>query len=95
MREATALGDRRAPTPLAGGYATFGSDSGHHHHYLLLPDRYNALKPDFASNDEQRKNFAGDALNYGRDAHVERKREREDPQEEERRRRRERLLSLR
>ena len=65
---ATALGDRRAATPLQRGFATLGSDSGHHHHYLLLPNRFNALSAKFAENDEQRKNFAGDALKKAHDA---------------------------
>lgn len=50
------------PTPLARGYATFGSDSGHQHHYLLLPDFLNLFRASFATNIEQRANFAGDAL---------------------------------
>lgn len=53
---------KSAPTPLERGYATFGSDSGHHHHYLLLPDAYNALDASFAANPEERRNFAHDAL---------------------------------
>lgn len=70
VREETMFGDKRAPTPLARGYATFGSDSGHHHHYLLLPHRYNALKADFAMNDEQRKNFASDGLKKTHDVAI-------------------------
>ena len=58
----TVVGDRRQPTPLEQGYVTFGSDSGHHHHYLLLPEIVNALNARFALNDEQRKNFASDGL---------------------------------
>ena len=56
------VGIRRDPTPLERGFATFGSDSGHHHRYLLLPDKYNALKADFAANPEERLNFAHDGL---------------------------------
>ena len=56
------VGIRRDPTPLERGFATFGSDSGHHHHYLLLPDKYNALKANFAANPEERLNFAHDGL---------------------------------
>ena len=59
---ATVVGEKDKPGPLARGYATFGSDSGHHHHYLLLPDILNALNAKFALNDEQRKNFASDGL---------------------------------
>jgi acetyl esterase/lipase len=56
------VGIHTDPVPLERGYATFGSDSGHHHHYLLLPDLANALRADFAANPEQRLNFAHDAL---------------------------------
>ena len=70
VRGATVLGDTRGPTPLQRGFATFGSDSGHHHHYLLLPDRFNALSAKFAQNDEQRKNFAGDSLKKTHDVAV-------------------------
>ena len=52
------LGDKATRTPLQHGFATFASDSGHHHRYLFLPNRYNALKAEFALNDEQRLNFA-------------------------------------
>lgn len=62
---------KSAPTPLECGYATFGSDSGHHHHYLLLPDLYNALDASFAANLEQRRNFAHDALKKTHDVAVE------------------------
>ena len=58
----TVVGQKNKPGPLARGYATFGSDSGHHHHYLFLPDILNALNAKFALNDEQRKNFASDSL---------------------------------
>ncbi len=58
----TEMGDRRLPVPLAQGYATFGSDSGHHHHYLLLPDIVNSLRAGFALNDEERHNFASGSL---------------------------------
>lgn len=67
---ATVVGDKRQPTPLARGYATFGSDSGHHHHYLLLPDIVNALSARFALNDEQRKNFASESLKKTHDVAV-------------------------
>ena len=67
---ATVLGDRREPAPLARGYATFGSDSGHHHHYLLLPDIVNTLSARFALNDEQRKNFASESLKKTHDTAI-------------------------
>ena len=67
---ATVVGDRHQATPLERGYATFGSDSGHHHHYLLLPDVVNALNARFALNDEQRKNFASDGLKKTHDVAV-------------------------
>ena len=46
------------PAPLQRGYATFGGDSGHHKHYLLLPDAVNAVNASFALNAEERRNFA-------------------------------------
>ncbi len=61
LRE-TVLGEKDKPGPLARGYVTFGSDSGHHHHYLLLPDIFNALNGRFGLNDEERKNFASEEL---------------------------------
>ena len=64
---ATVVGDKRQPAPLERGYATFGSDSGHHHHYLFLPDVVNVLSAKFALNDEQRKNFASDSLKKAHD----------------------------
>ena len=67
---APVVGDTHQPTPLARGYATFGSDSGHHHHYLLLPDIVNALSAKFALNDEQRRNFASESLKKTHDAAV-------------------------
>jgi feruloyl esterase len=65
------VGVKRDPTPLQRGYATFGSDSGHHHRYLLLPDAYNALQARFALNPEERVNFAHDALKKVHDVAVE------------------------
>ncbi len=59
-----------APTPLERGYATFGSDSGHHHHYLFAPDEYNAVKARFALNVEERRNFSRDGLKKTHDAVV-------------------------
>ncbi len=67
---ATVVGDERQPTPLEQGYATFGSDSGHHHRYLLLPDIANAVSAKFALNEEQRKNFASDGLKKTHDVAV-------------------------
>jgi hypothetical protein len=64
------LAVKSAPTPLALGYATFGSDSGHHHHYLFLPDIYNALNASFAANLEERRNYAHDALKKTHDVAV-------------------------
>jgi feruloyl esterase len=66
----TVVADRRQPTPLARGYATFGSDSGHHHRYLLLPDALNVLNSRFALNDEQRRNFASEQLKKTHDAAI-------------------------
>ena len=58
----TAVGLKREATPLMRGYATFGSDGGHHRSYFPLPDAINALSAKFARNAEMQKNFAGDAL---------------------------------
>ena len=56
------------PGPLARGFATFGGDSGHHKHYLLLPDVVNAVNASFALNAEERRNFAQDGLKKTHDA---------------------------
>lgn len=66
----TIVGDHRGPTPLARGYATFGSDSGHHHHYIFLPDILNALNARFGLNDEERRNFASEGLKKTHDVAV-------------------------
>jgi feruloyl esterase len=66
----TVVGDKNLPTPLARGYVTFGSDSGHHHHYLFLPDIFNALNPKFGLNDEERRNFASESLKKTHDVAV-------------------------
>jgi feruloyl esterase len=58
----TAVGLKKEATPLMRGYATFGSDGGHHHSYFPLPDSINALNAKFARNAEMQRNFAGDAL---------------------------------
>jgi feruloyl esterase len=58
----TAVGLKKEATPLMRGYATFGSDGGHHHSYFPLPDAINALNAKFARNAEMQKNFAGDAV---------------------------------
>lgn len=58
----TAVSLRTQPTPLSRGYATFGSDSGHHRIYFPFPDAVNALNAKFARNPEMQRNFAGDAL---------------------------------
>ena len=52
------------------GYATFGSDSGHHHHYRFAPDITNQLRADFALNDEERKNYASESLKKTHDVAV-------------------------
>jgi len=64
------VGITREATPLQRGYATFGSDSGHHTHYLLLPDKFNEVRSSFAANLEQRKNYAHDGLKKTHDAAV-------------------------
>ena len=61
-RRQTVLGDKGQPAPLNRGYATFGSDSGHHKHYLLLPDIFNLGNSDFGFNKEERRNFTADSL---------------------------------
>lgn len=58
------------PGPLARGFATFGGDSGHHKHYLLLPDVVNVVNASFARNAEERRNFAQDGLKKTHDAAV-------------------------
>ena len=58
----TAVGLKKEATPLMRGYATFGSDGGHHHSYFPLPDAINALNAKFARNAEMQKNFAGEAV---------------------------------
>jgi feruloyl esterase len=58
----TAVGLKSQATPLTRGYATFGSDSGHHKNYFPFPDAVNALNAKFARNPEMQRNFAGDAL---------------------------------
>lgn len=54
------------PVPLARGYATFASDSGHQATPGFLPTT--TLDGDFGVNDEAVRNFAGDALKKTRDA---------------------------
>ena len=66
-RRNTVLGDKGQPTPLARGYATYGSDSGHHKHYLLLPDIFNLGNSDFGFDKEERRNFTADSLKETRD----------------------------
>ncbi len=58
------------PGPLARGFATFGGDSGHHKHYLFLPDAVNVVNASFATNPEERRNFAQDGLKKTHDAAV-------------------------
>jgi pimeloyl-ACP methyl ester carboxylesterase len=61
-RGRTAVGLSAEATPLTRGYATFGSDSGHHRNYFPFPDAINVLNAKFARNPEMQRNFAGDAL---------------------------------
>jgi acetyl esterase/lipase len=63
-------GIRSEPTPLQRGFATFGSDSGHHRNYFPLPDALNALRANFALNLEERRNFDHDALKKVHDTAV-------------------------
>jgi len=58
----TPVGLKSQPIPLARGYATFGSDGGHHKVYYPLPDAINAVNASFGRNLEMQRNFAGDAL---------------------------------
>jgi pimeloyl-ACP methyl ester carboxylesterase len=58
----TAVGLKKEATPLMRGYATTGSDGGHHHSYFPLPDAINALNAKFARNAEMQRNFAGEAV---------------------------------
>ncbi len=66
----TAVGLKKEATPLEQGYATFGSDGGHHRSYFPLPDAINALSATFARNAEMQRNFAGDAVKKLRDVAV-------------------------
>ncbi len=66
----TAVEVHSEPTPLARGYATFGSDAGHHHIYFPFPDAVNSLNAKFARNAEMQRNFAGDALKKVHDVAV-------------------------
>lgn len=52
------------PTPLARGYATFASDSGHQ------ANAYGSQDGSFALNEEAARNFGGDALKKTRDAAI-------------------------
>jgi feruloyl esterase len=69
-RGRTAVGLKSQATPLTRGYATFGSDGGHHRVYFPLPDAINAVNPRFARNAEMQKNFAGDAIKKVHDVAV-------------------------
>jgi feruloyl esterase len=66
----TAVGLKAEATPLTRGYATFGSDSGHHRNYFPFPDAINVLNAKFARNAEMQRNFAGDALKKVHDVAV-------------------------
>ncbi len=70
-RGRTAVGLKSEPTPLGRGYVTFGSDGGHHHEYLFVPDAVNAVNAKFARNAEMQQNFAGDQLKKVHDVVVE------------------------
>ncbi len=65
------VGIVRDPVPLERGYATFGSDSGHHHFVFPLPNEYNELLAGFARNGEERRNYAHDGLKKTHDVAVE------------------------
>jgi acetyl esterase/lipase len=60
------FGPGNQPTPLARGYATFASDSGHQATPGFPPST--TLDGSFGLNDEAVHNFAGDALKKTRDA---------------------------
>ncbi len=64
------IGLKDAPTPLQKGYLTFGSDSGHHKHHLLLPDIVNVLDSSFGRNNEEQRNFSQDALKKTHDVAI-------------------------
>ena len=66
----TAVGLKAQTTPLGRGFATFGSDGGHHRNYFPFPDAVNALNAKFARNAEQQRNFAGDAVKKVHDVAV-------------------------
>jgi hypothetical protein len=57
-------------TPLERGYATFGGDSGHHKRYFPGLDILNSVNASFATNLEERRNFAQDGLKKTHDAAV-------------------------
>jgi len=69
-RGRTAVGAKSEPVPLSRGYATFGSDSGHHKNYFPLPDVINTLNAKFARQPEQLRNFAGDQVKKVHDVAV-------------------------
>ncbi len=69
-RGRSAVGLKSLTTPLGQGFATFGSDSGHHRIYFPFPDAVNALNAKFARNPEQQRNFAGDAVKKVHDVAV-------------------------
>jgi len=69
-RGRTAVGLKSQATPLTRGYATFGSDSGHHRNYFPLPDAINAVNSKFARNAEMERNWGGDALKKVHDVAV-------------------------
>ena len=56
------LAPKDVPPPLARGYATFGSDSGHHRPRLFFLEALNLLDASFAENAEERRNYSQDAI---------------------------------
>jgi len=69
-RRNTVVSDKGQATPLDRGYTTFGSDSGHHKHYLLLPDIFNLGNSNFGYNAEERRNFMSDSLKKTHDVAI-------------------------
>jgi pimeloyl-ACP methyl ester carboxylesterase len=67
-RGRTAVGLKSQTTPLGRGYATFGSDGGHHRNYFPFPDAVNTLNAKFARNLEMRRNYAGESVKKTHDA---------------------------
>ncbi len=64
------LAPKDVPPPLARGYATFGSDSGHHRPRLFFLQALNLLDASFAANPEERRNYSQDAIKKTHDVAV-------------------------